>query len=60
MNSEWMPGVKQRHSAETNAKVRGYPPGTLGERKQHNNFRSQPIGVATEELGNHIASDHNS
>lgn len=55
-----MPGLKQRHSAETNAKVWGYPLGILGEGKQHNYFRSQPIGVATEELGNHITSDHNS
>lgn len=55
-----MPGMKQRHSAATNAKVRGHPPGILGVRKQHNNFRSQPIGVATEELGSHIAFDHNS
>lgn len=55
-----MSGLKQRHSAETNAKARGYPLGILGGRKQHSNFRSQPIGVATEVLGNHVASDHNS
>lgn len=55
-----MPGLKLRHSAETNAKVRGYPQGILGVRQQHNNFRPQPTGVATEELRNHRAPDHNS
>lgn len=60
MSSEWMPGLKKRSSVEANEKVKGYPQGILGVRKQRNNFRSQPTGVATEELRNRTASDHSS